>query len=44
LFENAFYLVFGAIAIGLALALGIGLGLGMKNGGGGVLKKKMNKF
>ena len=44
LFENAFYLVFGAIAIGLALALGIGLGLGMRKGGERFIDKIMNNF
>ncbi len=44
LFENAFYLILGALAIGFALALGIGLGLGMKKNGERFIQKIMQNF
>ena len=44
LFENAFYLILGALAIGLALALGIGLRLGMKKGGHRLVQQIIDNF
>jgi len=44
LFENAFYLIIGALAIGLALALGIGLGMGMRKGGDRLVQKLTDSF
>lgn len=44
MFENAFYLILGALAIGFALAVGIGLGLGMKKNGERIIQKIMDSF
>lgn len=44
LFENAFYLIIGALAIGIALALGIGLGMGMRKGGDRLVQKITDSF